>query len=135
MVQNLGHGSKFAQKHELAIIALLTAPSISEAAKKVGIAETTLYKWLQMPEFVEHYKEARKQAVGQAVARLQQATTKAVDALTDVMENHESKDSARVSAAKTVLELSLKAIELEDLQAKVEELEKIINERLEVNKL
>ncbi|MBU2703184.1 hypothetical protein Ga0466249_004320 [Sporomusaceae bacterium BoRhaA] len=126
-----GHGEKFTQKHELAIIALLTTSSIAEAAKQAGIGETTLWRWLQMPEFAKRYKEAKRQAVGQAISKLQQATTIAVDTLKNVMQDNESKDSARVTAAKTVLELSFKVIELEDLQAKFEELERIVDERLE----
>ena len=41
----------------------------------------------------------------------------------------ESIDSARVTAAKTVLEFAVKGIELEDLSARVEQLEKLSKER------
>jgi hypothetical protein len=46
-----------------------------------------------------------------------------VVALTDVAQDVSCPASARVSAARTVLELALKGVELEDLAVRVEELE------------
>ena len=45
-------------------------------------------------------------------------------ALTDISNDINCPASARVSAARTVLEMALKGIELEDLAVRVEELEK-----------
>jgi len=44
-------------------------------------------------------------------------------ALTDISQDVNCPASARVSAARTVLELALKGVELEDLAVRVEELE------------
>lgn len=126
-----GHGEKLTRKQEQAVISLLTCSTIGEAAKNTGISEVTLWRWLQLPGFTERYREARRQAVGQAVAMLQQATGEAVETLREVMHDKASRDSSRVAAAKSVLELAIKAVEIEDLQAKVEELEQIVAERLE----
>jgi len=46
-----------------------------------------------------------------------------VVALTDISQDVSCPGSARVSAARTVLELALKGVELEDLAVRVEELE------------
>ena len=54
---------------------------------------------------------------------LQGACSVAVVALTDISQDVNSPASARVSAARTVLELALKGVELEDLIVRVEELE------------
>ena len=59
----------------------------------------------------------------QAVGQLQAACSVAVVALIDISQDVNSPASARVSAAKTVLELALKSVELEDLAVRVEELE------------
>ena len=69
-----GHGAKFGRKQEEAIAALLTHRSIEEAAKACGIAPRTLLRWLKVPEFKAAYRAARREAVGQAIARVQQAT-------------------------------------------------------------
>ncbi|MFA7468121.1 MAG: transposase family protein [Desulfotomaculaceae bacterium] len=119
-----GHGEKLTRKQEQAIAALLLQPTIAEAARSANIGETTLWRWLQVEGFQVAYAKAKKEAVAQAVARLQQITSKAVDTLQAVMEDEEAPASSRVTAARVVLETSLKAIELEDLAARVEQLEK-----------
>jgi hypothetical protein len=55
---------------------------------------------------------------------LQQTSHAAVSALQDVMSDSDSPASARVTAAKTILELAIRAVELEDLAARVEALER-----------
>lgn len=124
-----GHGEKLSRKQEQAIISLLQMPTISEAAKQAGIGEATLWRWLQNIEFQERYREAKRQAVAQAITRLQQVSTEAVEALRTIMKDAEAKDSARVSAAKAVLEMALKGSELEDLAARLEQLERLIEKR------
>jgi len=42
-----GHGEKLSRKQEQAIAALLTCPTIEQAAKAAGVGETTLWRWLQ----------------------------------------------------------------------------------------
>ena len=78
---------------------------------------------MQIPEFKEQYRIARWEAVSQAVGHLQGACSVAVLALTDIAQDVTCPASARVSAARTVLEMAIKGVELEDLAARVEELE------------
>lgn len=122
-----GHGEKASRKQEILICYLLTEPSVNKAAEKAGIGVTTAFRWLQDPEFQEQYREARRMAVSQAISQLQQASTEAVQTLRNVMADEEAPPASRVSAAKTVLELSFKAVELEDLTARLEKLEQSIS--------
>jgi hypothetical protein len=62
-------------------------------------------------------------SVSQAVGHLQGACSVAVVALTDVAQDVNCPASARVSAARTALELALKGVGLEDLAVRVEDLE------------
>ena len=57
-----GHGSKFEQKKEEAIVALLTQRNIEEAVKSIGVASNTLLRWMKEPEFDAAYREARRAA-------------------------------------------------------------------------
>ena len=118
-----GHGEKLSRNQERAIAALLVHPTMLAAAAAAGVGEVTLWRWLQIPEFKEQYRLARREAVSQAVGHLQGACSVAVVALTDVAQDVNCTASARVSAARTVLELALKGVELEDLAVRVEELE------------
>jgi hypothetical protein len=119
-----GHGAKFERKQEEAIAALLTQRNIDEAAKAVGIASNTLLGWMKIPEFQKAYREARRTAVGQATARLQQATSAAATTLMKVMIDAATPASVRVRAAEAIFNHSHKAIEIEDIEARVTELER-----------
>jgi len=50
-----GHGAKFPRKMDEAIAALLTRPSIEEAARTVGIEPKTLRRWMREQEFKAKY--------------------------------------------------------------------------------
>ena len=117
-------GSKFTRKKEEAIAALLTQRNIEEAARSAGIGTQTLLRWLKIPEFQTAYREARRAAFSQSIARLQQATTAAVSTLLKVMLDPTTPASTRVRAADSVLDHSAKSIEIEDIEARVAELER-----------
>ena len=82
-----------------------------------------MFRWLKDKAFSNAYMQARREATPQALAQLQQAGSEAVETLRDLMKDKTATSGARVSAAKAVLELSIKAVELQDLAECVEELE------------
>ena len=118
-----GHGAKFGRKQEEAIAALLTSRNVEEAAKAVGIGVATLLRWLQVPEFQKAYRNARRAAFGQAIARLQQASTAAASTLMKLMVDPSIPPSVRARAADSVLNHSKHAIEIEDIDVRVAALE------------
>ena len=61
--------------------------------------------------------------VQHAIVQVQRATAEAVETLRAVMHDSESPASARVSAAKTILDTAIKAVELEDLEQRLTALE------------
>ena len=118
-----GHGAKFGRKKEEAIVALLIQRNVDEAARSIGISTQTLVRWMKLPEFQTAYREARRAAYGQSIARLQQATTAAVSTLLKIMVDTNSPASTRVRAADSVLNHAVKAIENEDIEVRVAALE------------
>jgi transposase-like protein len=124
----VGPGSKFTRKKEEAIAALLIQRNVEEAARAAGIGTQTLLRWLKIPEFQTAYREARRAAFSQSIARLQQATSAAVSTLLKVMVDPNTPASTRVRAADSVLDHSAKAIEIEDIEARVSELERATEE-------
>jgi hypothetical protein len=118
-----GHGEKLSRKQEALISALLTAPTLADAAHTAGIGEVTAWRWLKDATFQATYREARRQVVQQAIVQVQQATGEAVATLRQVMQAADAPASAKVSAAKTILETAVKAVELEDLEARIVALE------------
>ena len=122
--QMAGHGEKLARKQEEAIVALLSQRNIEEAARSGGVGARTLIRWMKLPEFQTAYREARRAAFGQSVGRLQQASGAAVSTLLKIMVDPSAPASTRVRAADSVLDHTAKALELDDIEARVSELER-----------
>jgi hypothetical protein len=120
-----GHGAKLGRKQEDAIVALLSQRNIEEAARACGLGARTLIRWLKLPEFAKAYREARREAYGQSIARLQQASGAAVSTLLKIMVDQNAPASTRVRAADSVLDHATKAIEIEDIAVRVAALEAV----------
>jgi len=118
-----GHGSKIGRKQEDAIAALLTQRNVEEAARAAGIGARTLLRWLKLPEFQTAYRQARREAFGQAIARLQQGTSPAATTLLKVMIDPATPASVKVRAAEVIFNHAAKSIEIEDIDARVTALE------------
>ena len=120
---------KTEQKQERAISALLQAQSLKEAASQAGISEATLHRWLKDEAFQIAYRAAKREVVNHAICRLQRSSGQAVKTLEDVMRDGESPATSRVSAAKIILEMALKGVEVEDLEKRITDLEKFVREK------
>ncbi|HEY6346890.1 MAG TPA: hypothetical protein VIY49_35815 [Bryobacteraceae bacterium] len=128
MNQAKGHGEKRSRKQEQFIAALLSNPTVEAAAKAVGIGNVTAWKWRKDPPFDDQYREATRDAMHRAAALLQGAAREAVDTLREIQSEGKS-EAARVSAARTILEMALKAADLEDVQRRLDTLEQVVKER------
>lgn len=120
-----GRGEKLGGKKEAAILALLSQRNVEEAARVAGISDRTLYRWLQEPDFDAAYRGARRAAFSQSTARLQQMSSAAVTTLGKIMVDASAPAASRVRAADSVLNHAAKAIEIEDIEARVSELERV----------
>jgi uncharacterized protein YggE len=108
---------------ERAIIALLSEPTLKAAAASAGISETTLWRWLRDPYFGQAYKEARREAVEQATAKLQALASEAVETLGQILRDDKVAPHVRANAAARVLALAYKSRDLDDLEVRLEALE------------
>jgi hypothetical protein len=81
-------------------------------------------RWQKPPVFQTAYREARRAAYGQAVARLQQGASAATTTLLKTMIDPNTPASVRVRAAECVMNQATKAIEIEDIEVRVSELER-----------
>jgi hypothetical protein len=115
--------AKLGRKKENAIVALLSQRNVEEAARAAGVPPRTLYRWLKEPEFKAAYREARRDGLAQAGARLHQMSAAAVSTLGKIMVDPKAPAASRVRAAHSVLEHAAKAIEIEDLEARLAALE------------
>jgi hypothetical protein len=118
-----GHGEKLSRKQEAFIAALLTQPTILQAAQAAGISEATATRWLKEPGVATAYAAARRAALGEAMAFVQQSMLSAVLTLRHVMLAAETPAPSKVTAAKTILDMGLRSFELEELEQRIAALE------------
>jgi hypothetical protein len=123
-----GHGAKFERKKEQAIAALLTHRTTEEAAAAVGIGITTLFRWMNEPQFRSAYLKARRESVSQAIARMQQATGAAGVTILKLMMDPSVPPAVKLRAAESVFSLAIKGIETEDIEARIAALERAAEE-------
>ena len=113
----------FRGKKEAALLALLTARSVEDAARTADVPLRTLYRWMKDPEFDVAYRKAKRAAFGQAVARLQQGTGAAAAVMLKLMVDIAVPASTRLRAADCVFCHAKNAIEIEEIEARVAALE------------
>ena len=90
----------------------------------VGISAITAWRISKTPEFEQEYRQARRECFSQSVARLQQMAGAAVTTLGKIMVDPNAPTASRVRAADSILDHAGKAIEIEDLEVRVSELER-----------
>jgi hypothetical protein len=106
-----------------AVIALLEYPTVKEAAEAAGVHKATVYRWLQEPDFQAVYREARRESLRLATARLQQISSEAVEALREIVGDRSQQGASRVGAARCILDYAVKMTELEDFGERLARLE------------
>jgi transposase-like protein len=122
----IGHASKLGPKKEAAILALLSQRSVEEAARVTGLGPRTLHRWLRDPQFDAAYRDAKRAAFSQSIARLHQLASAAVTTLGKAMLDPNTPAATRVRAADRILDHTAKAIEIEDLEARLVALERAV---------
>lgn len=113
---------------EAAIAALLNAKTIREAATVCGLSERTLKRWLKTPGFAAEYSEAKTALLQAATGKLRREASAAVDVLSEVAADALAAPGARATAARSILELALRAHETEVLEARIAALESGAND-------
>ena len=111
-------------RKERALRALLVSRTRAEAAKAAGIAESTLRSYMQDDEFVDRYRQAFGDMVRDATRQAQQTLSPALSTLREIMLDKGEQAQARITAARSVLEYSLKLCEQTDVLEQLRELEK-----------
>jgi AcrR family transcriptional regulator len=108
---------------EKLLAALLTSRTKKEAAAAAGISDRTMRSYFEDKEFCQRYREAFAGVVQDATRRAQQLLEPALSTLQTVMEDEEIPAQARITAAKSIIDYSLKLTEQTDILEQLRELE------------
>jgi hypothetical protein len=114
---------KLTRKQELAIVALLSHPTLREAARTTSLGESTLLRWLSVPAFRSRYDSERRALLEGAKNALRGAALGSVETLATMQHDPATPPGARVTAAKAILDLCLRIQESDDILLRLEKLE------------
>ena len=114
---------KITVKKQRVITALMTAPTVRDAADQAGVSEATVYRWMREDDFHGAYKAALDAATKQAATHLQSMLTAAAQTLHEIMLDTAAAPSARVSAARAVWEIAYRAREIDDFSERLRKVE------------
>lgn len=122
-------------KQESALRALVTHPTIKEAALAAGVSEATLWRYRRDPTFARRLCEARREVRSHTDQYMHHASLDAARALHEIVKDPQAPPAARISAARTILDQSRRAIEVDELGARLEEFEQFTLRRQEEDAL
>ncbi len=108
---------------EKLLAALLTSRTKKEAAAAAGISDRTMRSYFEDKEFCQRYREAFAGVVQDATRRAQQLLEPALSTLQTVMEDEEIPAQARITAARSIIDYSMRLTEQNDIMRQLDELE------------
>lgn len=117
----VGKKSSVAARQKSVLPILASSPSISQAARTVGINRRTLTRWLQDPDFREQLADLQRQRAELAKGCLQDLSLQAVASLVEYLQIPNL--GMRLKAIRTILEYSGKVGDIQDLKEQVQSLE------------
>lgn len=103
---------------------MIRAPTIEAAAETAGVGHSTLRRWMREDvEFKIAYRAAFDELLQDASAQAKQSLSPALKALGEIVEDEGQPATARISAARSILEYGLKLTETVDILARLDALE------------
>ena len=113
------------------VIGLLCHGSITKAGKEAGITRSTAYKWAKKDNIIDSLTGLRKSLVIQSVNRNKLFMNTAVDKVFAIMNDPKSSRPTQLNAAKILIELAERSIEKTDIFDRMDELERIYEEKIQ----
>lgn len=108
---------------EKILAALLCCSTKKEAAALAGVSVRTIHTYLQDPDFAAEYTEAKKNLIREAGDQIKRSLRPAIEALHTIATDPKAGKTARVQAARTLLEFGIKLDEHTEILARLDALE------------
>ena len=105
------------------VAAVLSGATVRDVAAELDVSERQVYRRLARPDVREAIDKSAREMARSATLVLQRGADSAARALVAMADGREKASYARVSAAKAVIELALRAVDLDELQTRLAALE------------
>lgn len=111
-------------ERETVISGLLLNGSIRNTANALGVSPSTIYRICNENGFKEEFDKAKMEILQGTCAKLTNNLLKAVDVVTDIMNNTENSPQIRLNASNQLFSVALRLNEQCELLARIETIEK-----------
>ena len=116
-------------RQKRALAALLTSTTIQEAAAQAKVPYSSVRRWLaEDKEFRAEYEAVLREITESAATQARQGMTEAVSVLREIMADVEAAPNVKVQAARTILDSGGRLLELQSLEGRMAELERLVLE-------
>jgi hypothetical protein len=113
-------------RQQAAVTALATGMTNRDAAAHVGIGEATLYRWLNQPAFLSALENTQQIMLSAAARQLAASLSCAIDTLTSITRDNTVAESVRVTAARSLIEITVKVHGIASIERRLSELEEVM---------
>lgn len=111
------------------IVAMLSSSTIAEATQKAGISTQTGYNYMSNQTVKDELKKLRRDSFEQATSKIVDSVDEAVEVLREVMADDEEVGATRVQAARTIIANAFKSYELQEIEERLENIERVLAEQ------
>jgi hypothetical protein len=118
------NNSKKQRLMDATIHALLTAPTIAQAAKNAGVTEASIRIWLKEPDFRRKYRETRQNLFETALGSVQGKLQEGASVMWKLVMDEATPATARVQAFRCLAEMAFRGQDLSELESRIEQLER-----------
>lgn len=123
MSGKIQNSTRFGRRMSIAVAALLKCPTVEEAAQVAEIPVSTLRKWRLKPAFAAQMCRAQGEILQGVVNSLRSAGLAAAETLRQIAGDTKAPPAARVRASMVIINLLLKAHQVEVIEARLTALE------------
>ena len=116
-------------KQKKVLAALLKYPTHKQAAVAAGISERRLREYLQNEDFKQEYRHCLDMILNESMSAAKQALIPALSTLLDICKDEKRTDTARIAAARAIIDACLRLNDAADIAERLGNLERIANER------
>ena len=124
---NAGLDSRLAPRQMALLAALVGNPDVQAATKATGVGRTTAYRWLREPAFQAELTRQRDAVLSEALASVKTHATRAVAELAALLTVPDER--LRRLVCNDILAHAMKVRELEDIERRLDALEKALKEK------
>lgn len=125
----MSENDRLSAKQERAILELANPSNrtVEDVAKKIGVGERTLYRWLTLPHFEKCLREEREKLRDEAFSNLKARLNTAVERLGGLLDSET--ESIKLRASQVILDYNIKIVETEEIEERLKALEEALERR------